>query len=62
MGLPCRSSAKIHPTDHMSTAGVYLVEPISSSGGLIREKSRVEHLRISELNKNAVGHLELRNK
>jgi hypothetical protein len=34
MGLPWRSSAKMQPTDHMSTAGVYLVDPISSSGGL----------------------------
>lgn len=24
----------MQPTDHMSTAGVYLVEPINSSGGL----------------------------
>ncbi len=24
----------MQPTDHMSTAGVYLVDPISSSGGL----------------------------
>lgn len=34
MGLPWSNSAKMQPTDHMSTAGVYLVDPIRSSGGL----------------------------
>lgn len=28
----------MHPTDHMSTAGVYFVEPINSSGGLKQEE------------------------
>lgn len=34
MGLPWSNSAKMQPTDHMSTAGLYLVDPSSSSGGL----------------------------
>ena len=33
-GFPWRSSAKIHPTDHMSTAGPYFVLPSNNSGGL----------------------------
>jgi len=34
IGFPLRSSAKIQPTDHMSTAGPYFVLPSSNSGGL----------------------------
>ncbi|KAJ0454114.1 hypothetical protein HanIR_Chr15g0736541 [Helianthus annuus] len=36
IGFPCSSSAKIHPTDHMSTAGPYFVVPSSNSGGLFK--------------------------
>lgn len=36
-GFPCRSSANIQPTDHMSTAGPYLVAPRSNSGGLFTQ-------------------------
>lgn len=38
IGLPCRSSAKIQPTDHISTAGPYFVVPRSNSGGLFNSK------------------------
>lgn len=34
MGFPFKSSAKIQPTDHISTAGPYFVAPSSNSGGL----------------------------
>ena len=34
IGFPWRSSAKIQPTDHISTAGPYFVAPRSNSGGL----------------------------
>lgn len=36
IGFPCRSSAKMQPTDHISTAGPYLVVPSSNSGGLFQ--------------------------
>lgn len=33
MGFPRSSSAKMHPADHVSTAGPYACVPRSSSGG-----------------------------
>ena len=39
IGFPLRSSAKIQPTNHMSTAGPYFVLPSSNSGGLQPQSS-----------------------
>lgn len=36
IGFPCKSSANMQPTDHISTAGPYFVAPRSNSGGLLK--------------------------
>jgi hypothetical protein len=43
IGFPWRSSAKIQPTDHISTAGPYFVVPSSNSGGLRKMKITGSH-------------------
>eukprot|EP00959_Pyramimonas_sp_CCMP1952_P042647 891717-Pyramimonas_sp.AAC.3 len=53
-GVPTRSSAKMHPTDHMSISGPYLVAPRSSSGGLWQ---RVHKDKPSGLLKHTFSHV-----